>query len=280
MAMATDKHTPKWRRFVIWSALGTIVCALAKLGVSSLRADGTLGTIFRSQAVSAKVGLALILSAAVVGLSMRNSPPNARNIRNFLIWSAVAIAIAAFARWGFGALGADVALGTMGISEKCAAAMGAVFVALSLLVMGVRAGARFVEAERADDLRRHWAELSYAASVTAAWGAALIVLALTQPGGIVPPSAALATALALSAVSGLLCLALWRHMDELKRALSQESTNWAFYLLLAVGGGWAMLAHLGFAARPAPLDWLTMFSGFMLVASFIVTGRRGLLRPH
>jgi hypothetical protein len=48
-------------------------------------------------------------------------------------------------------------------------------------------------------------------------------------------------------------------------------------LVLALGGGWAMLAHLGFVAAPAPLDWLTMFTILMFVAAFIAAGRRKLL---
>ncbi|MGK6319900.1 hypothetical protein [Sphingomonas sp. DT-204] len=38
-----------------------------------------------------------------------------------------------------------------------------------------------------------------------------------------------------------------------------------------------MLAHLGFVAAPAPLDWLTMIFMQMFVATFIAAGRRQLL---
>ena len=44
-----------------------------------------------------------------------------------------------------------------------------------------------------------------------------------------------------------------------------------------MGGGWAVLAHLDFAEAPAPLDWVTMLTVLMFVASFIVLGRRKLL---
>lgn len=62
------------------------------------------------------------------------------------------------------------------------------------------------------------------------------------------------------------------------RGMSRECGNLSFYLVLIVGGGWAMLARLGFANALAPLDWLTMFFGFALVAALIAVGRRGLLR--
>jgi hypothetical protein len=107
-----------------------------------------------------------------------------------------------------------------------------------------------------------------------------MVLALSGPGGFVPPTAALAAALALAAAASVLGLAQWRHMDELMRNLSTECGNVTFYLVLLFGGGWAMLAHLGFAPAAAPLDWLSMFFALLLVAAYVVTGRRGLLKPR
>lgn len=111
----------------------------------------------------------------------------------------------------------------------------------------------------------------------AACGLWLIVLALAGPGGVLSPAAALAGALLLIAVLTLLGIATWRLSDELVRTLSYETGNMAFYLILVLGGGWAMLAHLGFVAAPAPLDWLTMFTLLLYVASFIALGRRKLL---
>ena len=87
-------------------------------------------------------------------------------------------------------------------------------------------------------------------------------------------------ALVLVALAGLLTIAQWRQMDELMRGMSQECGNLSFYLVMLLGGGWAMLAHLGLATAPAPLDWLTMFLGLTLVAAFIAVGRRGMLMPR
>ena len=42
-------------------------------------------------------------------------------------------------------------------------------------------------------------------------------------------------------------------------------------------GGWALLAHLGFTAAPAPLDWLTMFWVTTLAGVFVAIGQRGLM---
>ena len=108
-------------------------------------------------------------------------------------------------------------------------------------------------------------------------GLLLIVLMLARPAGVLSPAAAVVGALVLIAVLTVLGIAVWRLMDELDRTLSHEAGNMAFYLILALGGGWAMLAQLGFVAGPAPLDWLTLFTVLMFVASFVAVGRRRLL---
>jgi hypothetical protein len=71
-----------------------------------------------------------------------------------------------------------------------------------------------------------------------------------------------------------------RYADELMRAVSRESTTAAFYLLFVIGGGWALLAQLGYAAQPAPLDWLSMIWMSGLLGSFIASARLGLLEPR
>ena len=62
------------------------------------------------------------------------------------------------------------------------------------------------------------------------------------------------------------------------RAVGRETGALSFYLTVAIGGTWALLAHLGFAPAPQPLDWLTMFWSLMLVACFIIIGKRGMMK--
>ena len=38
-----------------------------------------------------------------------------------------------------------------------------------------------------------------------------------------------------------------------------------------------MLAHLGFVAGPASIDWVTLFTVRVVAASFMAVGRRNLL---
>lgn len=199
--------------------------------------------------------------------------------------SAAAGAVAGFfGMIGFMRLYDSGALGELGTSELVAASVGLLYV-LVAAAMGIGLafpglGVRFLNLEDADELLEQRRMLACSAGSTAAMGATLVVLAFAGPGGVVLPGAALAGALALFAILVALYLNLRRHMDELMRRLSQECGSLAYYLVLIVGGGWAMLAHLGFAPPPAPLDWLTMFYGLVLVAAFIANGRRGLLTPR
>jgi hypothetical protein len=81
-------------------------------------------------------------------------------------------------------------------------------------------------------------------------------------------------------IGTLLSIPSYRLSDELMRAVNLEAGALSYGILLLVVGGWSMIAHLGFAPAPAPLDLLTLFFVVVLLASFIATGRRGMLTPR
>jgi hypothetical protein len=282
IAMANDKSLPAWRNFAAWSVAGALCYILAASGASALLHEGGVGTMFRSREVVGILGLGLLFSMAVVGLSSRKRPFNLRTIRNFAASSAVAVLACVLLLLGFDALARAGALETMGVSEWVAAIMGStliVFASLGVLaVASAQGGAGFIDdAAAADDMRERGRLFLYSFVWMIACGLLLIVLALAGPEGILSPATVLAGALVLIAVATLLSIAVWRLLDELGRTLSHEAGNMAFYLIILLGGGWAMLAHLGFVAGPAPLDWLSLFVALMFVASFIAAGRRQLL---
>ncbi|MDP5277509.1 hypothetical protein Q9Q95_01125 [Sphingomonas sp. DG1-23] len=280
--MANDKSLPAWRNFAAWSVAGALCYILAASGASALLHEGGVGTMFRSREVVGILGLGLLFSMAVVGLSSRKRPFNLRTIRNFAASSAVAVLACTLLLLGFDALARAGALETMGVSEWVAAIMGStliVFASLGVLaVASAQGGAGFIDdAAAADDMRERGRLFLYSFVWMVACGLLLIVLALAGPEGVLSPATVLAGALVLIAVATLLSIAVWRLLDELGRTLSHEAGNMAFYLIILLGGGWAMLAHLGFVAGPAPLDWLSLFVALMFVASFIAAGRRQLL---
>jgi hypothetical protein len=112
------------------------------------------------------------------------------------------------------------------------------------------------------------------------WGGALFALALAAPDGPLPQSGALAMGAGGLVTGAVLSIPIYRLSDELMRAVNLEAGAVSFGLVLLIGGSWAILAHLGYAPAPAPLDWLTLFYTLMLLASFIAVGRRGMLTPR
>lgn len=280
--MTDDEPTPEWRNFAAWSAMGAIGYILTVWGSSSFAHKDAMGSILRSKEVAAMVGLGLTFAMTVVGFTRRKRPISLRNLRNFVIWNGVAVVACLLAIWGFGAFARAGALGAIGASEWAAAVTGSVLIVFAFLgiltVASAHTGADLIDDEvAADEMRERGRLFLYSFVWMAACGLLLIVLGLAGPEGVLSPAAALACALVLVAVLTVLGIAVWRLSDELGRTLSHEAGNMAFYLILVLGGGWAMLARLGFVAGPAPIDWLTLFTVLMFVASFIAAGRRKLL---
>jgi len=278
MVMATDEQMPKWRSFAAWSAVGAGFYILVVVSVSVFARKGGTGVIFPSKMIAAELGLALIFSMAVAGISNRKRPFSLRNFRNFLIQNAVAIIAFLLVIWGFSGL---ARVGAMSASAWAAAATGATLVVLpslgSLALASAHTGADILDRDATEELRERGRLFLYSFAWTGGCGVLLILLALAGPAGMVPPVAALAAALILIAVLVVLGIAAHRLSDELAHTLSREAGSMAFYLILVIGGGWAMLAHLGFVAAPAPLDWMTLFIVLLFAASIIAAGRRKLI---
>ena len=172
-------------------------------------------------------------------------------------------------------------LGTLDASREIALLVAMIYLVTGIgLAVGLAApgfGARFLNVEDADELREQKAMLSASVMGMIALGLALVVAALAAPVGPVPAGVALAGVIGLLIVSWIAGIRQRRHIDELFRSLSRESTALGFYLMFFVGGGWALLAHLGYTAAPQPLDWLTMFAALLLAATFITCARRGMM---
>jgi hypothetical protein len=181
-------------------------------------------------------------------------------------------------------LGGAAVVEAMSLSGLLAIMVGVVYT-MSAVGVGLGAafpalGVRFLNLEDIDEAREVRRVLLYSAAGMGAFGLALVLLAFNGAAGPLPPGPVLVGAAALIVIASGLSVAVWRMSDELMRGLSRETAGTSFYLLTLAGGGWAMLAHLGFVGGPAPLDWLTMIAGLMLVGALIATGRAGLLKPR
>lgn len=167
-------------------------------------------------------------------------------------------------------------------SAQIAAMVGTFYVIMALGVGGGAlspgVGSKFLNVEDAEDLQEQRAMLLYSAIAMALWGIALVALALAGTGGVLSNQSALWLASATFITGVAVSIISYRHCDELMTAVNLEATAIAYGLVMLCMGGWAMLAHLGFARVPNPLDWITSFYALILVGSFTAAGRRGMLQ--
>ena len=277
--MTNDMPMPNWRNFAAWCAVGAIVSALFMWAAIMYLNQAAMEAILRPTRLTAVLGLVMIFSAAMAGFSNRKRTISLENIIGFLILNLVSIAAFLLATGGFRSLAHS---GAMSISDWVAAATGAFFIFGATLGTLMTASTRtklnlVVDEEAAEEMRERGRSFFYSFAWMGLWGLLLIGLSLAGPRGLLSPIAASAGALVLIAILTPLTIASRRLSDELGRTLSRETGNIAFYLALVLGGGWAILAHLGFVVAPAPLDWLTLLTLLMFAAAFIALGRRKLL---
>jgi hypothetical protein len=282
MTMANDETTPMWRNFAAWSAVGAIFYSVVLWGATVLVHSDGMGAILRSKQLAAVLGLSLLFSTAAVGFTSRNRPLSLRTLRNFLIQNVAAIVACLLLFWGLQRVGPRRCSGRdgcLGLGRRGDGLVPGLLRVPRHLYRGERSYGRRSHRRRGG--RRGSARARAAVRVQLRLDGCLrlllIGLSLAGPGGVLSPAAALAGALVLIAVLTALGIATWRLSDELGRTLSREAGNMALYLILLLGGGWAMLAHLGLVAAPAPLAWLTLFIVLLFVASVIAVGRRKLL---
>ena len=175
-------------------------------------------------------------------------------------------------------------LGELGTSREIAIMVAVVYLVMAAAVafgaLSPALGARFLNVEDADELREQKSRLIGSAVASAAFGLALVAAALAAPLGPLAEPVALAAFLGLFALAWYLGAHQQRTSDEFMRQLSRDASAAAFYLLALIGGGWALIAHLGYAVAPAPLDWLSMFAGLLLIATLAACMQRGLMTPR
>lgn len=174
------------------------------------------------------------------------------------------------------------AVGGLGLSATLAALVAVLYCVIGFgIVIGTSSpglGARFLNVEDADELREQKKMLVWSGASMLLWGVSLLALALAAPDGPVPQAAALAVGGGGLVIGIAMSVLVYRASDELMAAVNLEAGALSYGIVSLVVGLWAMLAHLGYASAPAPLDLLTLFYVLVLVASFIAVGRRGMLQ--
>jgi len=285
--MAIENHGPKRRNALGWVAVAFVFFGFVMLGAVSLLQEGGIATMLASDPVAVRkalvvMGVSLILATAVTAFSKRNTPVTPRTVGNYLLANALGIALFALAVWSYDTLAGEVWLGAMDVSRRAALILGLALMGLAILSLTIFAIAHMrtglLTAEQTADVREQGRVAVYSGIWIAVMGLTLALLSLAGPGGAVSPTIALTGSIVLLGIATGMTLLIWPLLDELSQAVSRESGNAGFYLVLVIGGGWALLAHLGFAAAPAPLDWLTLLIVITFAASILAIARRGLLR--
>lgn len=176
----------------------------------------------------------------------------------------------------------DGALGNIDSSASAAALTGGFYILMALFVglgtLSPSAGARFLNVEDAEELQEQRRVLLFSSGAMLAWGAALIALALASEGGPISRTPAALVAVTGLAIGIVLAWRSYRLADELMMAVNRETASLSYYLAFAILGGWGVLAHLGYIEGPQPLDLVTAFYVLVLLATFFIAGRRGMLR--
>lgn len=174
------------------------------------------------------------------------------------------------------------AIGAVPFSIQSAVAVGAFYVfCAGLMAFGMlypALGYKIFEFEDADEVAELKAVLIDSALALALLGVALAALALAAPTGPLQPAVALVIGAGGLLAGSWFAAQSYRKADELFLSVGLEGAALTFGLVLLVVGGWGMLAHLGFTAGPAPLDLLTACYVLALIATGIVSVRRGLTK--
>jgi hypothetical protein len=279
--MATGEHGQQWRNALTWIAIGFITYGLVMAAAVTLLRHGGLPDALKSPGTSSMLALSLSLASLMSGLGQRYVPVNPRKFANFLIWNGAGISLVALMIWGLDTSVGGAALKALNRSATIALWVGLVLCLLAavglLHVAAARARPRLLSAEQSETILERTRALIYGFLAIAAMGLTLVVLSLAGPGGPLSPVAALVAVLVLIVIRATLSIKTRPLQDELGKAVGRETGVGAFYLILVIGGGWSALAQLGFVPALAPLDWLTLLTVTMFIASFFAAGRRGLL---
>jgi hypothetical protein len=179
-----------------------------------------------------------------------------------------------FHREAFAALGGGAfALFSVGMLY---AVMGA-FVGFGLAFPAL--GAKLLNVADLEDLSDQRAVLAGGTASCMTLGASLMLAALSGPQGLVPGVVAVCSLVFAILLTGAITVLQWHHYDELLRDVSLETSAVMAGILFPVITIWAVLAHIGQVVPIDPLGLVALMAGTMLFATFVVTGRRGLLMP-
>jgi hypothetical protein len=182
--------------------------------------------------------------------------------------------------FGLGLLDAD----NMAADQLIVSGVGLIYLLMGVIVgfglIAPKLGSGILNVEDADEIREQRRILTGSTICMVALGAALMALPMAGPGRAISPLAGFGGLLAALLLLIVISIRDWKHYDEMMMELSKDAGNLAFS---GIGGMlmiWASAAWLELAAAPTPLGLVALVSGGFLLAIFVATARKGLLRPR
>jgi hypothetical protein len=219
---------------------------------------------------------------------MTDTPPeiheaNQRKLRKFIVSLLIGAVIGGLGSAGVLFLLEASSRESLTASGAIAATVGVMYIIIGIGVgfgaLRPALGEQYLNVEDAEELRETRPMLTYSSLAMMLWGAALVVLAFAGHAGPIETSVALAIILPCLAIGSYTAWKSYLCSDELMAALNLEGSAIAFFLTFLTLAGWGMAAHLAVIPGPSPLDLVTSFFVFSLLATFIAIGRRGMLAP-
>jgi len=188
-----------------------------------------------------------------------------------------------------GGLASYFGLCLLGVKNMAGDQLAVGAVGLIYLLMGVicgfglmvpKLGASILNVEDADEIRDQSRILSGSTICMIALGAALMLITMAGPDGPIWRPAAMGGLLAALALLIVVSIRDWKYYDEMLLQLSRDAGNIAFSGVGSVTLIWGSASWLGLVTAPTPLALVALTSGGFLIAIFVASARKGLLRPR
>lgn len=181
---------------------------------------------------------------------------------------------------GLGLLDTD----NMTIDQVIVSGVGLIYLLMGLIcgfgLIAPKLGSNILNFEDADEIRDQRRVLTGSTLCMMALGTALIVLPLGRADGPISPVAAFGGLLAAMALLIVVSIRDWKYYDEMMLQLSRDAGNLAFCGIGSLIFIWASAASLGLIAALTPLALVAIISGGFLIAIFVASARKGLMRTR
>jgi hypothetical protein len=172
----------------------------------------------------------------------------------------------------------------MALDQIVVAVVGLSYLLIGLIcgfgLMAPKLGSSILNVEDEDEIREQSRILSGSAISMIALGAALIVLPMAGSDGPISRLAAIGGLLAALVLLIAISIRDWKYYDEMLMQLSRDAGNIAFSGVGSVILIWGSASWLGLVTAPTPLTLVALVSGGFLIAIFVASAQKGLMRPR